>query len=83
LFVILAAIIRDVKAAAFENQTGARADGAFHFSFTPPFLSAGILGAELQRLGRDRLKNIKLVAALFTDVLICWHNQKTLIQEMI
>jgi hypothetical protein len=73
--VFITAIIGDVKAAAFEEQTSAAADGAFHFSFAPTFLGTGGFGAGRERFSRDGLKLVELVSALFADVFICRHTR--------
>ncbi len=73
--VFFAAVIGDIKAAAFEEQTGAAADGASDFSLAPAFPGAGDFGAGCERFCRDGLNLFKLVSALFADVFICRHTQ--------
>src|SRR5262249_45746108 len=71
--VFLATVVRDVKTAALENKSGARADHLFDFPFAPFLLSTKLLRTNRQRFGCNRLKFFKLMSAFFADVLIRWH----------
>src|ERR1051326_7766318 len=72
--IFFAAIIGDVKATAFEDQTSPSTNRAFYFAFAPFFLGAGAFRANFQSFRRNRLKLFKLMSALFADVLISWHS---------
>src|SRR5215831_1673600 len=61
--VFVAAIVGDVEAAAFENQACAGADLLVDLAPAPLFAGAQVLRADLQRLIRDGLKQLKFVSA--------------------
>src|SRR5258705_13681262 len=71
--VALAPIIRDVKTAAFEYQSRARADHPFHAPFAPLLHAAQLLRANRQRLVSNRLREIKPMVALLTLILVGRH----------
>ena len=73
-FVFFAAMIGDVEAGAFENQTRPRADEAFDLAFAPGSLSAQFLRANGQRGRRNPLKFLKLMSALLTNVFVSRHS---------
>ena len=76
LFVLIAAIIGDVKAAALENQTGATGYGTFYFTFAPALLGTDFFRARRQWFGGDGLELFKLVSAFLTNVNVSRHKAK-------
>jgi hypothetical protein len=71
--IFVAAVIGNVKPAAFKDETSAAADGAFDFALAPALLRAQIFGTDLEPPGRHRLEFLKLVSALFADILVGRH----------
>jgi hypothetical protein len=51
--VAFTAVIRDVKAGALEQKSGAGTDAFFHRALAPTLLRTELLGAGRDRIGRD------------------------------
>ena len=75
LFVTFAAVIGDVKAAAFEKQTGAHADFPFYLAVPPFFLRAKIFGTNFQRRRGNGLKGLKFAAAFPANIFVGRHEK--------
>ena len=73
---MLAAIVGDVKATAFKNQTCPGADQSFHAAFAPLLLGATFFGTGSQWLVGHALENLKFMPALGAGILICRHSLK-------
>src|SRR5664279_4754880 len=73
LFVPFAAVVGDVKATAFEQQSAAGADLFLHPAPAPFFLRTPVFGTNPQRPGGHGLQGFKLVAAFFTGVFVGRH----------
>lgn len=72
--VLVASVVRNVKSAAFKNQTRAASNGALYFTLAPAFLGAMLLRANGQRRSRDGLKLLELMTAFLTNVYVSRHN---------
>src|SRR5436190_626523 len=81
LFVILASIIRNVKAASFEDQSSSRSNHAANLSLSPFFLSALRLGADRQWFVFYRLRSVEMMLAFFANVFVCRHTLPVLVKS--
>jgi hypothetical protein len=66
-------VIGDVKAAAFEEQSGPGADFLFHPAMPPFFPRTKLLRADPQRIRGNGADDLKLVAAFFANVFVSGH----------
>src|SRR5262245_7827313 len=71
--VFVAAVVGDVKAAAFEDKPRAGADEPFDFAFAPGGLRAQVFGAGLQGLIFHGLELVEFLVALGAMVLVGGH----------
>src|SRR4030095_3355783 len=71
--VALAAVIRDIKAGALENQPRSRSKQPFHRPLAPGPLGAGVLRARRQSSVLHGLKDLEGLAAFGALIFVCRH----------
>src|SRR5437016_1444397 len=76
LFVAFAAVVGDVKPAAFENQAATRADLALYRAASPFPLRTNVLRADIQRLVRDGLELLEFQPALGANIFVSGHTER-------
>ena len=78
VLVLLAAVVRNIKAAAFEQQARAAADIFRYTPAAPFFAAAKLFWTVLQRFGRDRLECFEFMSALLAMIFVGRHKSPRL-----
>src|SRR4029077_13248921 len=74
-FVGIASIICGIESRAFEDQTCASTWQALHFAVSPLRQPAKLFRAFAIRFVTHRLERVEVLAALFTRILVGWHEE--------